>query len=187
MEQTKNTQILHPLGLASLVVVSTVLMMFWKARKNAKKNKEKHGGRRISFTSAVMAMNSFPEERNVCDPIINACLFFEDCPCDDDMMKVIDVMLEYERCAGIPTPGNGKNDWSFEKCLNVDREKFIRRIEMDGDDKELHKLIEENFAVNLRSSERNLPWWEILVIQNNGPSGMSAVIIRIEHTVSKFH
>jgi len=91
----------------SMVVIPILLNYAIKMKRKSKKIKgEPQLKRNISFTSAAMAMGSWPEERNVCDPVINVALVFpsiEECPSEDRLVSdVIRVMLQYERCAGVP-------------------------------------------------------------------------------------
>ena len=56
--------------------------------------------RRISFTSASMAMQPWPERVNMCDPIINAAIFMNDLPEDEELMKLVHFALSFERMSG---------------------------------------------------------------------------------------
>ena len=56
--------------------------------------------RRMSFTSASMAFGSFPDDCNMCDPIINAAIFMKELPEMEDMIKMVNYALSFERMSG---------------------------------------------------------------------------------------
>lgn len=162
-------------------------LMYFRIKKKRKKDDSKQLKRNISFTSAAMAMGSWPEEKNVCDPIINIALVFpsiKECPTEESLVSdVIPVMLQYERCAGVPRGTAGKNNWSFHPSDIIDAKKLVRTIEIEGDDSLLYKVSSDHMNDDLRNGRDDLPWWEYLIIKNKG-SGMSACILRMEHTIA---
>eukprot|EP00586_Coscinodiscus_wailesii_P005069 CAMPEP_0172488820 /NCGR_PEP_ID=MMETSP1066-20121228/18541_1 /TAXON_ID=671091 /ORGANISM="Coscinodiscus wailesii, Strain CCMP2513" /LENGTH=510 /DNA_ID=CAMNT_0013256289 /DNA_START=204 /DNA_END=1736 /DNA_ORIENTATION=+ len=141
--------------------------------------------RRISFTSASMAMGAFPPQSNMAQPIINGVLYFapNDCPSDDELMEVVRTMLQFERCAGVPVGTMGGNDWRFRECSDVNEGSLVRVLEFEGGEEELLRLVEEHMQDDLREGRGDLPWWELLVLKNAG-NGRSAVVFRIEHCLA---
>lgn len=127
-------------------------------------------GRTISFTSASMAMGAMPPEANVPDTIINATILFEnieDCPTPETLANtgIIKKILSFERYAGIPVGTEGKNNWRFRECANVDRMKMIRVLDIEGDDGVLYSEVEEHLQDDLRKNRGDLPWWEFLIVR----------------------
>jgi hypothetical protein len=141
-------------------------------------------GRIMSFTSASMAMGAFPEEAKVPEPIINAAIFFKpgDCPQEHDLVDVVSTFLQYERCAGIPMEGS--NEWRIKIGTDsLDPIKLIRLIETKGDDAATYDAITAHMQDALSEGRGDLPWWELLLINNQG-SGMSACVIRMHHCIA---
>lgn len=145
--------------IVTTVLILPVLYLKYMFLIRNKKKRSKDGSklkRNISFTSAAMAMGSWPEERNVCDPVINIALLFPscaECPSEDRLVSdVIKVMLQYERCAGVPRGTVGKNNWSFHSSGNIDPKKLVRTIEIEGDDALLYKVcffLQHEYIFNL--------------------------------------
>ena len=77
----------------SFIVIKSLLKMFNCCNK---KNKP----RRMSFTSASIAMQPWPERGHMCDPIINAVIFMNDIPVDKELLKLVQFALTFERMSG---------------------------------------------------------------------------------------
>eukprot|EP00520_Triparma_pacifica_P006539 CAMPEP_0118667660 /NCGR_PEP_ID=MMETSP0785-20121206/19912_1 /TAXON_ID=91992 /ORGANISM="Bolidomonas pacifica, Strain CCMP 1866" /LENGTH=471 /DNA_ID=CAMNT_0006562143 /DNA_START=14 /DNA_END=1430 /DNA_ORIENTATION=- len=134
--------------------------------------------RKMSFTSASMAFGAWPEKVNMCEPTINATLYFDTCPTVEGLVPLCQVVSSYERCAGIPEGTPGKADWRI-KFVDFEPKDMIRTIKASSDD-EVHTKIENLLHDSTRN--RNLPWWEIVRIE--APKGCrSAIVIRIDHVI----
>ena len=57
-------------------------------------------GRRMSFTSSSMAFGAWPENINMADPIINVVILLEELPEMEEVHRMVDVVLKYERMSG---------------------------------------------------------------------------------------
>mmetsp|Transcript_25745 Transcript_25745/g.39912 ORF Transcript_25745/g.39912 Transcript_25745/m.39912 type:complete len:533 (-) Transcript_25745:109-1707(-) len=138
--------------------------------------------RRLSFTSASMAMGPWPVETSMCEPIINATLFFDTVPSPEALRGLVEFALTFERMSGVPVGTEGKNDWTMRKIHNIDEERLVRVVKTSCDDDELIRVIANHMQESLREGRGELPWWEFLIIDNSG-SGKSAVVLRIEHAL----
>lgn len=145
--------------------------------------------RRMSFTSASMASRPFPDDCNMCDPIINAAIFMKELPEMEDMIKMVNYALSFERMSGVPVGTKGKNDWKMKPISNIDPAMLIRSLSMSGSDEDLVNFIGKHMQDSLtdyssRDSTSELPWWEFLVIENKDSNSGSAVVLRIEHCLA---
>lgn len=152
--------------------------------------------RRISFTSASMAMGAFPEKTKINHSIINATLLFEsasECPTESDLQDSIEHVLTFDRFSGIPQGTIGKNNWIVSPLepSSIDKSRFVRTVEIneDGSDEKLFDTISNHMQDSLKTyvdetgKSVEKPWWEFLIVRNNTNNGMSAVILRCEHTL----
>lgn len=64
------------------------------------KDDKKSLPRRLSFTSASMAMGPWPLETRMCEPIINATLFFGSVPRPEALRGMVEFALTFERMSG---------------------------------------------------------------------------------------
>ncbi|GMI44756.1 hypothetical protein TrCOL_g7085 [Triparma columacea] len=135
--------------------------------------------RKMSFTSASMAFGAWPEKVAMCEPTINATLYFDECPSVEGLVPLCQVISSYERCAGIPEGTPGKADWRI-KYVDFDPKDMIRTIEVKDDD-EAHKAIEGLLHDSTRN--KGLPWWEIVRIEAPKGKAKSAIVIRIDHVI----
>ena len=135
--------------------------------------------RKMSYTSASMAFGAWPVNIKMCEPTINATLFFDKCPSVAGLMPLVDVCKTYERCAGVPEGTEGKDDWRFRKC-EFKAEDIIRTV-MVKSSEDVIPTIEGMLHDSCRDKE-GLPWWEIVRVE--APAGQqSAVVLRIDHVI----
>jgi hypothetical protein len=192
-----SSKALIPLAVLS---TSTVLLGFLmtkllaRARKEHEKQQKYAASgtkmpRTASFTSASMVFGAFPPEAKVVDPIINTVMLFpslDKCPSTDALLPLVHKVLEYERCAGVPTGTVGVNDWTVPPTPDINPNQLIRVIECNCDTEEalFRDAIEKHWQDSLRKGRpsEGLPWWEFLVLQNKGKAN-SAVIFRMEHFI----
>lgn len=166
------------LPIFSIAASYFIYKMTWKPKNSHR--------RRISFTSASMAMGPWPEKVNMCDPIINAAIFMDEIPDRIELLKLVEHALTFERMAGVPTGTVGKNDWYFREIEQIDPNSLIREVSMAGNERDLIDFIGVHMQDSLRdpvSRGQELPWWEFLVIKNTGTCS-SAVVLRIEHVLA---
>jgi len=151
-------------------------------------------GRRMSYTSAGIAMGAFPTKSKACDPIIHILMYFESTeslPSVDDLVPLVRKAFEYERLAGTPTGTLGKNNWRFQKSDNpVHPQSMIRSINMScKTSDEVINIVEDGMDLSLRGRKQNidddecLPWWEFFRIVNTGV-GNSLLCFRVDHTLA---
>jgi hypothetical protein len=141
----------------ALAITSLIPGLLWL--RQSKKNQPK---RTFSFTSLAMAIGSFPPRAKAPDAVINATILFQDCPTREDVVEmIIPRMLRYKRMATIPVALEGTS----RPCKGgIDPWKLVRRIEIEGDDQELFAAVRHHMHDSLSRSDRELPWWEILII-----------------------
>ena len=117
------------LPIFSIAASYFIYRMTWKPKNSHR--------RRISFTSASMAMGPWPEKVNMCDPIINAAIFMDEIPDRIELLKLVEHALTFERMAGVPTGTIGKNDWYFREIEQIDPNSLIREVTMAENERDL--------------------------------------------------
>lgn len=158
---------------------------------------ENQYGRRISYTSALIAMGSLPETTKVYDPLIHVLISFEgtDFPTKDDLVPLVHELMKYERMAGIPNGSFGKNNWTFTR-INMDGFNpmdMIQTIVCDTDDEvkvalnetmqmSLRNTKEENLLSNDSDHNKELPWWRFVIIENKEKCDSQLLLI-IDHVI----
>eukprot|EP00519_Triparma_laevis_P004711 CAMPEP_0182501944 /NCGR_PEP_ID=MMETSP1321-20130603/12394_1 /TAXON_ID=91990 /ORGANISM="Bolidomonas sp., Strain RCC1657" /LENGTH=477 /DNA_ID=CAMNT_0024706719 /DNA_START=29 /DNA_END=1462 /DNA_ORIENTATION=+ len=146
--------------------------------KYAERDADGLSARKMSFTSASMAFGAWPEAVKMCEPTINATLFFKTCPSVEGLVPLVQVVSSYERCSGVPEGTPGKADWRI-RYVDFKPEDMIRTISVNSPD-EIHGTIEGLLHDSCRN--KGLPWWEIVRIEGP-PNTESAVVIRIDHVI----
>lgn len=142
--------------------------------------------RSVSNTSSMLAACTLPKSLNQPDPTINIYVEFEDqCPSEQDIMDhLVQKLLGYERMAKIPILD--KNEQLSFEDLPYDSRELIRRIflEASGNDTQLYQTIQAHLhdPLNAPKVRGQLPWWEILILENKG-LGHSGILIRIHHAL----
>ena len=169
------TSLLVPL-LTKIIVANALLFVLHCLFRARKRQSIK---RKWSFTSLSMIEGVLPPRVHAPETIINVALYFRgDCPSVEDMAEMaIRPLLEYERLSTIP-------DLRLKSGRPLDSPiqplDMVRQIEVHGDDKVTNEAIvahcQDSFSQRLESK----PWWEFLVIKNNGP-GLSACVFRMHH------
>ena len=86
----------------------------------------------MSFTSASMAFGAWPTRVKMCEPTINAALYFDTCPTVEGLKPMVDVFSTYERCAGVPEGSPGKADWRV-RFVDFKPEDMIRTIKVKNE------------------------------------------------------
>ncbi len=136
-----------------------------------------------SFSSEGLFIGPMAPEVKCPSAIINCAMFFEEeCPSKNEVTdSIVKPMLEYERLSTVPLP-NGmyqqrqNNNMFAPECM-------VRTITIHGSQKVTMDNLTAHLDDDLRSSSRNLPWWEFLLVKNEG-TGNSAVLLRIEHCLA---
>jgi WS/DGAT C-terminal domain/Wax ester synthase-like Acyl-CoA acyltransferase domain len=208
-----STDLVLVLGIAAIVP----WLVVWRYSSSSSASSSSSSSRRrqqrsYSFTSLASLLGPFPKEANVAETIINAAIFYDDCPTLADLEEqVIKPMLQYERLAASPQlpsslPGLGwfsknsssssSNSSSSGNSSNHNTEAVVqpkdmrRHVMISGDDSLTHATINRYLLDSLEdtasrgsssSSNKNLPWWEFVVIENKGSNGKSAVLLRMHH------
>jgi hypothetical protein len=158
---------------ATLATIAGTLFVYRKK----KRQEELRRPRSWSFTSTGMALGSFPPRVDCPEHTINASIMFQDCPQPQDIVKhIIPKMLQYERLATVPEPEDGTS----RHPVSVDPSKLVRHIVVNGDKQCTLDAIQDHLFDSLVDDREDLPWWEILVIDNQGP-GVSACVLRFHH------
>lgn len=165
----------------SAVLATTVVVACLFAKTQKQRNDD--GTKRWSYTSTGMAIGAFPAKANTPDPIINAVMFFRECPRTQEIVdQVVTKMLQYERLNSVYDANTGKS----RPCENLDPQDLVRVIKVQGSDQDaLMKIVDQQMHHPLSEGARGelLPWWEFLVLQNTG-RGPSAVLWRSHHALA---
>jgi len=165
--------------LVAFFAIPAALLLISRSRSRTKTE------RRLSFTSVGLGLGTFPPTANVKEPIINAAVYFDDCPAAEDVAEmVIKPLLAYERLSHVPdlenhtcrpsSHGDGRG--------GVQPMDLIRELSINGDDDLTHRTIVEHCQDTLGAGRDDLPWWEVLILRNGG-SGSSACVVRIHHVI----
>lgn len=167
-------------GTLALLAISSIFLFAARQRKKNPKKK-----RNLSFTSAGLGLGTFPPQTNVKEPIINAAIYFDDCPLTKDVAQMIikPLLMRYERLSHVPHLDQNIFGPSSHKGGVVEPSDLIRILAIKGDEKLTNDTIVEHCQDCLGKGRGDLPWWEILIIRNSGP-GPSACVIRIHR---EFH
>ena len=162
---------------AALATIAGTMFLFYKKRRKS----ELRRPRSWSFTSTGMALGSFPPHVDCPEHVINASIMFQECPKPDDVVKhIIPKMLQYERLATIPEPENGS---SRHPVSELDPSRLVRHVVVSGDKQCTLDAIRDHLFDSIMEGREDLPWWEILIIENTGP-GVSACVLRFHHCLA---
>ena len=158
------------------VAIGTILFTYRKRQQEEQQRRP----RAWSFTSTGLALGSFPARVQSPEHVINAALIFNECPSTDAVVdQVVLRFLEYERFAIIPEPVKGR---SRHCSAGLDPSKLVRHIVIEGDKRLTFDTIQSHLFDPVTDKE-DLPWWEVLIIENKGP-GESACVLRIHHSLA---
>ncbi|GMI23089.1 hypothetical protein TeGR_g2303 [Tetraparma gracilis] len=147
--------------------------------KSSKEDDPALSKRKMSFTSAAMAFGAWPPATKMCEPTINATLFFDACPSVEGLVPLVETCRSYERCNGVPEGTEGKDDWRIRRVDFQPRD-IIRTVKVDAA-KDIVPAIEGLLHDSCRDRP-GLPWWEIVRVE--APEGQqSAVVLRIDHII----
>jgi hypothetical protein len=152
-----------------------------------KERGNRHHRRRWSFSSLGMARGAFPAQAAVPEPIMNVAVYYDtnNCPSVKDVVEhLIQPMLEYERLSTIPDPVAASSRPSVRA---IDPTDLVRVLVVSGRDNQVVNDVIMNHLhdsfVERSVADKDLPWWEILVIENQG-QGPSAVVLRMHHCLA---
>lgn len=154
-------------------------------------NNDKRKSRRPSFTTQLLVQGAFPPNVNFVPTIINTLISFEgsqeNCPTEDDLVPIVEQLCgHHPRLSGIPTTSfsSSFSKFHFEPCGSIDPKDMIRTIELDCDslDGVIAFIDEEINEQCLRHEQRNLPWWEFVILSNKGKAE-NIVIFRVDHAI----
>jgi WS/DGAT C-terminal domain/Wax ester synthase-like Acyl-CoA acyltransferase domain len=141
--------------------------------------------RRASFTSLGLAIGTFPIATKVPEAIINAACYFNpnDLPSMDTVITdvVLPLLTNYERMSLVLDTNSGL----FQPATSPYEPKdMVRIVELNSSSElVLHQTIFAHHNDSLMGHATSRPWWEILMIQNNGP-GPSALVLRVHHALA---
>mmetsp|Transcript_26395 Transcript_26395/g.30674 ORF Transcript_26395/g.30674 Transcript_26395/m.30674 type:complete len:300 (-) Transcript_26395:29-928(-) len=150
--------------------------------------------RRMSYSSAALAMGNMPREVNMTDPTIIVLLSFkrDAFPSEDDLLPIIVRLFQYsERLSGIPdgtgTASTTPRSFYFRPVENLHPNQMVRTLHTQSCNnmKDLSAILQEQRKHYLRCPDRSLPWWEFVRIENcniNG-NGESFLCLRLDHTI----
>jgi hypothetical protein len=135
--------------------------------------------RKMSFTSASMAFGAWPPNLKMCEPTINATLYFDNCPSIEGLTPLVEVCKSYERCCGVPEGTEGKDNWRIRR-VEFEAVDIIRTVKVKTTAEVLPTI--EGLLHDSCRDKPGLPWWEIVRVE--APKGQrSAVVLRIDHVI----
>jgi hypothetical protein len=128
-----------------------------------------------------MVYGVFPERAKVPEPIMNVAIYFDDCPSPGEIEKeVVQPLLEYERLSTVP---DSRIKMGRPIHPPVRPSDLVRNFKVEGNDDSTDQEIFAQIHDRLSVGRPNLPWWEILVIENTG-TGRSACVLRMHHALA---
>ena len=114
-------------------------------------------------------MGCFPEHVNYREPVIQVLISFSSLaalPSKDEVCGLIPRFLRVDRMKGIPTCIN--KEWVFDPCKDLNQNDMVRVVDVDCDNiQDLGKEVQNLVEYELRSPDRNLPWWEFVLLRNH--------------------
>ena len=152
-------------------VLLAVLVSYWSVKQqrrshiNANSTTKEKQERRMSFSSAAIAMGCMPDFVDLVEPVIQVLMSFENmenCPTEQDLIPLVQTLFQIKRMAGIPNRVVGSSsDWHFKPSPDpIDPQRMIRLLDADCDTiEEMADLVQQQGIEQLRSESRNLPWW----------------------------
>lgn len=165
----------QPWAVALVLVILSIWYFVGKSNDGRKRRQ-----RRMSFTSQSMVMGIFPKKIQYPDCIIHGSIFFHDCPSKEAIAEfMVKPMLQYKRLSSIPDLHSSTMTRPCPPFAPMD---LIRKITISGSDEATYEAIFQRLHDPLREGRNDLPWWEILLIENDG-AGQSAVVLRIHHSL----
>jgi hypothetical protein len=156
--------------IASALSVAVVLPIAFQKKKRPPLT------RSFSFTSEGMRLGCFPPSVQAPDTIINAAFYFDKPPTVENLAKlVIQPLLEYERFSKIPEASTLRKSTNEYQPADL-----VRTLTVSGNEDLLNETIYKELAAKLDQNRNDLPWWEIILLENNG-DGPSACVLRVHH------
>lgn len=160
-----------------------------------KEGERKQHHRRWSFSSLGLAYGTFPAQAAVPEPIMNVAVYYDskngNCPSIEDVVEhLVKPMLEYERLSTIPDLDAASSRTPVAGPVNPTD--LVRRFTVSGDDQvvnsiimnHLHDSFVERNNCEDNDNDNDLPWWEILIIDNQDRRGQSAIVLRMHHCLA---
>ena len=173
------TKLVVAIGTVAFLAVSSYL--FLSRRTTSSKIQ-----RRLSFTSVGLGIGTFPPIANVKEPIINAALYFDDCPTASAVAEmIVKPLLAYERLSQVPDLDNKicrPSTCTSRSHVEVQPMDLVRELSINGDHNLTTRTIVEHCQDALGDGRDDLPWWEVLILRNSG-KGSSACVIRVHHVI----
>jgi NRPS condensation-like uncharacterized protein len=133
----------------------------------------------MSFNSSSLIQGPFPPECEVKPPIINALLFFKNCPTLRAVQESCIKLLAFERFKRTAKYDASVSTWIFEDS-DFKYDNLFSSKSFDGED-DLMKEVDLIAATDIDGYGKS-PLWNVHILKNNGP-GLSAVLIRIHHVI----
>lgn len=157
-------------------VAAAGAIWYWNRRRQPTR------ARSTSFNSEVMLRGVFPPSTNGREPIINVLLYFKNCPSNEQMLKVCDKLLFYERYRSAATKVGSK--WIFvdlgKDGINILRN-HLETIYAESEE-DIKDIADRICATNIADSDGK-PLWKLYRIVNKDASKPSMVLFRIHHSI----
>mmetsp|Transcript_27670 Transcript_27670/g.41880 ORF Transcript_27670/g.41880 Transcript_27670/m.41880 type:complete len:495 (-) Transcript_27670:12-1496(-) len=162
-----------------IIAVSASVLVWYQTHLSRKKKRKLV--RSWSFTSEGMRVGVFPPAVKAPPTMINTILHMQQCPTKDNLLKfVVQPLLDQDdrfRC--IPTEGG------LLPCPeDFDPTDLIREIVVQ-DEEELHKTLNDISLNELElpdGIDRQLPWWQVILVKTQGRFSVKAsILLRIHH------
>mmetsp|Transcript_10711 Transcript_10711/g.40248 ORF Transcript_10711/g.40248 Transcript_10711/m.40248 type:complete len:503 (-) Transcript_10711:1612-3120(-) len=173
----------------AVAVFFLTLYVGYRVLRSSKGSGSDEGGlrrRAMSFSSSSMLDGAFPSSMQMPDPVINACMYFDDCPDEAAMLDVIQKLFEYERFRGVPRRvSGGAWVWADAASRPQDHLREFRCASTEA----LHQKIEEIKSDPLlypqgpEGPQTDKPLFEFVLLHNESRGELSCVVARVHHSI----
>ena len=177
-----NTLIFPTVVLATTLLAASYITSKIKDTKTETKRK-----RRVSFTTQSIAMGALPDHMEMFEPVIQVLISFPsiaEMPTEEEITNtLVPRFLKLDRMKGIPRK-LGK-EWAFVPKENLNPEQFVKCVDVTCNSiKELGDQAQKLNDDELRAKERDLPWWEFVLLRNHSKEfSESMLVLRIDHAI----
>lgn len=172
---------------STAVLATSLLAARYITSKRKETNKDTTMKKRVSFTTQNIAMGALPDYMEMFEPVIQVLISFpsiKEMPTEEEITNtLVPRFLKLDRMKGIPR--NVGKECAFVPKENLNPEQFVRFVDVTCNSiKELGNQAQKLNDDELRSKERDLPWWEFVLLRNHSKKfPESMLVLRIDHAI----
>ena len=160
-------------------IVTAGIIWYWNRRRSQQQSTR---ARAVSFNSEIMLRGTFPSTTQAQDTVINAVLYFKNCPSTIQLELVCKKLLFYDRYRSAVSKIGNK--WTFvdlgAEAININRDHLDTVYATSHED--ILRIVDEICSTSIFEVEGK-PLWKIFRIINKNPSEPSVVLYRVHHSI----